>query len=206
MAIKTSAVLEDAIHRIPISELTSCAPFFEWTILPRCDASARHERTIKIEPDNHQIALVAFQNGQDRLGGSPLRVGRMGRLLLLPFTWRELVTGVRSELGRSDSFEDKNIVRFGEVRIDLLSVEVSRSDCPVSLTAMEFKMLKFFVATPRRVISRDELLNGVWGYDNYPYTRTVDNHVLKLRQKLELEPAHPVHFRTVHGMGYKFIP
>jgi len=108
-------------------------------------------------------------------------------------------------MGHSDSFEDKNIVRFGQVSIDLLSFEVRRSDRPVSLTAMEFKVLKFFVSNPRRVISRDELLNDVWGYDNYPCTRTVDNHVLKLRQKLEADPMHPVHFRTVHGIGYKFI-
>ena len=53
---------------------------------------------------------------------------------------------------------------------------------------------------------RDELLNEVWGYQNYPSTRTVDNHILKLRQKLEKDPANPVHFRTVHGMGYKFVP
>ena len=76
----------------------------------------------------------------------------------------------------------------------------------VSLTAMEFKVLKFFVSNPNRVISRDQLLNEVWGYDNYPCTRTVDNHVLKLRQKLESEPADPVHFRTFHGIGYKFVP
>lgn len=207
MAIKTSAVLEDTVHRIPIAELTAGAPLFEWTIPPReSDSQASLEPIIQIEPDNPQIALVAFQSGQDRAGGDPQRAGRMGRLLLLPLTWRELVTRVRNELGHSDSFEGKNIVRFGQVSIDLLSVEVSRSDRPVSLTAMEFKVLKFFVSNPRRVISRDELLNEVWGYDNYPCTRTVDNHVLKLRQKLELEPAHPVHFRTVHGMGYKFIP
>ena len=84
-------------------------------------------------------------------------------------------------------------------------MEVRRSDLPVSLTAMEFKLLSFFVSNPNRVFSRDQLLNEVWGYDNYPCTRTVDNHVLKLRQKLEADPAHPVHFRTVHGTGYKFI-
>jgi len=207
MAIKTSAVLEDAVHRIPTAELTSGAPLFQWTIpTPRSDSSAVHERIIQIEPDNHQIALVVFQNRHDRAGGVPPRSGSVGRLLLLPLTWRELVTRVRSELGHSDSLEDKNIVRFGQVSIDLLSVEVSRSDRPVSLSAMEFKVLKFFVSNPRRVISRDELLNEVWGYYNYPCTRTVDNHVLKLRQKLELEPVHPVHFRTVRGMGSKFIP
>jgi DNA-binding response OmpR family regulator len=85
-------------------------------------------------------------------------------------------------------------------------MEVRRSDRSVSLTAMEFKVLKFFVSNPNRVISRDHLLNEVWGYDNYPCTRTVDNHVLKLRQKLESDPADPVHFLTVHGAGYKFVP
>ncbi len=72
--------------------------------------------------------------------------------------------------------------------------------------AMEFKILNFFVANPNRVFSRDQLLNEVWSYENYPCSRTVDNHVLKLRQKLELEPAEPVHFRTVHRVGYKLIP
>ena len=64
---------------------------------------------------------------------------------------------------------------------------------------------QFLVQNAERVISRDELLNEVWGYQNYPSTRTVDNHILKLRQKLEKDPSSPVHFRTVHGMGYKFV-
>ena len=85
-------------------------------------------------------------------------------------------------------------------------MEVWRSDRPVSLTAMEFKVLKFFVSNPNRVISRDDMLNRVWGYENYPCTRTVDNQILKLRQKLEVDAERPVHFRTVHGVGYKFIP
>ena len=206
MTIKTLAVLEDAGPKISIAELTSGTPLFEWTIPPPGgDPSPRHERITQLNLDDYQIALVPFQDGQDRAGVNPSRAGRMDRLLLLPLTWREMVTRVRSEMGHSDSFEDKNIVRFGQVSIDLLSFEVRRSDRPVSLTAMEFKVLKFFVSNPRRVISRDELLNDVWGYDNYPCTRTVDNHVLKLRQKLEADPMHPVHFRTVHGIGYKFI-
>jgi DNA-binding response OmpR family regulator len=82
---------------------------------------------------------------------------------------------------------------------------VVRDGAPVVLTAQEFKTLKFFVRNAERVITRDELLNEVWGYQNYPTTRTVDNHILKLRQKLEHDPANPVHFRTVHGVGYKFV-
>jgi DNA-binding response OmpR family regulator len=74
------------------------------------------------------------------------------------------------------------------------------------LTPREFKALKYFIENAERVISRDELLNEVWGYECYPSTRTVDNHILQLRQKLEKEPINPVHFRTVHGVGYKFVP
>jgi DNA-binding response OmpR family regulator len=83
---------------------------------------------------------------------------------------------------------------------------VTRQGQAVALTPQEFKILKFMAQTPERVISREELLNEVWGYQSYPTTRTVDNHILKLRQKLETDPANPVHFRTVHGAGYKFVP
>ena len=67
-------------------------------------------------------------------------------------------------------------------------------------------MLAYLIKNPRRVISREELLNEVWRYENYPRTRTVDNHILKLRKKLEAEPANPKHFHTVHSFGYKFLP
>ncbi|MGA9593975.1 MAG: helix-turn-helix domain-containing protein, partial [Candidatus Acidiferrales bacterium] len=76
----------------------------------------------------------------------------------------------------------------------------------LTLTAQEFKLLRFLARSPDRVISRDELLNEVWGYENYPSTRTVDNHVLRLRQKFEPVPANPRYFLTMHGMGYKFTP
>jgi len=66
--------------------------------------------------------------------------------------------------------------------------------------------LRFFAQSPERVISREELLNEVWGYQNYPSTRTVDNHILRLRQKLELDPSNPRFFLTIHGAGYKFVP
>src|SRR6266496_1426228 len=94
---------------------------------------------------------------------------------------------------------------FDDIQIDTSKMEVVREGKVIALTAQEFKTLKFLVQNPERVITRDELLNEVWGYHNYPSTRTVDNHILKLRQKLERDPANPVHFRTVHGVGYKFI-
>jgi len=99
-----------------------------------------------------------------------------------------------------------SVVVFGDVIVNLSSVEVHRDGQPIVLTALEFKALKYFIQNARRAISRDELLNQVWGYENYPCTRTVDNHILKLRQKLEPDPSRPVHFLTVHGTGYKFLP
>jgi DNA-binding response OmpR family regulator len=97
-------------------------------------------------------------------------------------------------------------VRFGQIRADFSSMEVTRGEQPVALTAQEFQALAFLVDNRGRVISQDELLNEVWGYDNYPCTRTVDNLVLRLRQKLEPDPSRPVHFLTVHRVGYKFVP
>jgi DNA-binding response OmpR family regulator len=95
---------------------------------------------------------------------------------------------------------------FDDVRVSFSSMEASRKGEPVKLTRLEFKTLKYFAQNPGRVIARDELLNQVWGYESYPCTRTVDNHILRLRQKLERDAYRPFHFRTVHGVGYKFLP
>jgi hypothetical protein len=100
----------------------------------------------------------------------------------------------------TDTFE------FGGVTGCFSTMEIHRNGRPVVLTCKEFKTLAYLIKNPRRVISRDELLNEVWGYQNYACTRTVDNHILKLRKKLETEPARPKHFHTVHSSGYKFLP
>jgi DNA-binding response OmpR family regulator len=100
----------------------------------------------------------------------------------------------------TDTFE------FGGVRGCLSTMEIHRNGRPVTLTSKEFKLLAYLIKNPRRVISRDKLLNEVWGYENYPSTRTVDNHILKLRKKLETDPAQPKHFDTVHCAGYRFLP
>jgi len=95
---------------------------------------------------------------------------------------------------------------FGGVTGCFSTMEIHRNGRPVILTRREFKTLAYLIKNPRRVISRDELLNEVWGYGNYPRTRTVDNHIFRLRKKLETKPAHPKHFHTVHSAGYKFLP
>src|SRR5229473_395785 len=122
-----------------------------------------------------------------------------------PFSPRELLARVRAALRHTSRTVSVNLVSFDGITVDFKKMEVQRDSKVVVLTAQEFKTLQFLVQNADRVISRDELLNEVWGYQNYPSTRTVDNHILKLRQKLERDPASPVHFRTVHGMGYKFV-
>jgi len=104
------------------------------------------------------------------------------------------------------NFNATDRFEFGGVKGCLSTMEIHRNGRPVILTRQEFKTLAYLLKNPQRVISRDELLNEVWGYENYPCTRTVDNHILKLRKKLEPEPAHPKHFRTVHCAGYRFLP
>src|SRR6202163_3442347 len=107
--------------------------------------------------------------------------------------------GLRN-LNATDTFE------FGGVTGCFSTMEIHRNGRPIILTFKEFKTLAYLIKNPRRVISRDELLNEVWGYENYPCTRTVDNHILRLRKKLESEPSHPKHFHTVHCAGYRFLP
>ena len=84
-------------------------------------------------------------------------------------------------------------------------MELMRSGQPISLTCHEFMILKFMVQNPERLLSREELPREVWGYQNYPHTRTVDTPMFKLRKKLERDPSDPVHFKTVHSFGYKFV-
>jgi len=122
-----------------------------------------------------------------------------------PFSPRELLARVRAALRHTARTPDLQVVSFDGISADFRKMEVKRDGTPVGLTAQEFKTFQFLVQNADRVIGRDELLNEVWGYQNYPSTRTVDNHILKLRQKLEKDPSSPVHFRTVHGMGYKFV-
>lgn len=96
-------------------------------------------------------------------------------------------------------------ISFGNVRIDFTSMEVMRAGLLVTMTAQEFKVVRFLSKSPGRVISRDELLEEFWGYKNYLPTRTLDNHIGRLRHKLEPDPSNPRFFLTVHGFGFKFL-
>jgi two-component system alkaline phosphatase synthesis response regulator PhoP len=126
--------------------------------------------------------------------------------LTKPFEMPELLARVEarlrkpaSETARSDRYS------FGDVQVDFRRAEVEKGGLRVELSAKEFQLLRYFVEHKGATLSRDELLNGVWGYDAMPVTRTVDVHVAWLRRKLEASPRHPQHILTLHGLGYKFV-
>ena len=123
-----------------------------------------------------------------------------------PFSPRELTARVQAAIRRQRKPALPTIYRFAECEVDFKKMTVQRNGKPVVLTAHEFKLLKFFTENAERVLTRDLLLNEVWGYNFYPTTRTVDNQILKLRQKLEPDPANPKHLLTIYGAGYKFVP
>jgi two-component system alkaline phosphatase synthesis response regulator PhoP len=123
-----------------------------------------------------------------------------------PFSIRELMARVKAVLRRSSTQADvPDVYRFSDIEVNLRGNEVLRGGKPVELSAKEFALLAYFIAHPAETLSRDRLLDAVWGYDNYPNTRTVDTHIVHLRQKLEQNPEEPRYILTVHGSGYKFV-
>lgn len=123
-----------------------------------------------------------------------------------PFSIRELMARVKAVLRRAaPQTPAGEVYKFSDVEVNIRSNEVLRGGRPVELSAKEFALLAYFVSHPVETHSRDRLLDAVWGYENYPNTRTVDTHILHLRQKLEQNPEEPRFILTVHGSGYKFV-
>jgi len=122
-----------------------------------------------------------------------------------PFGARELLARIRAVLRRT-SPDARKVAQFGDVLIDFERRVVTRHGESLKMTPAEYNLLTYFLSNPDRPLTRDMILNSVWGYESFPNTRTVDAHVVKLRQKLEEDPNSPRHFLTVHGVGYRFIP
>jgi two-component system alkaline phosphatase synthesis response regulator PhoP len=149
------------------------------------------------------LMLTARGQVVDRVVG--LKLGA-DDYLVKPFEMSELLARIEALLRRAPSAAaSADGRRFGDVTIDFRRAEVTKAGQRVELSAREFKLLRYFVEHSGAALSRDELLNEVWGYNSMPTTRTVDVHVAWLRQKLETNPRHPEHLLTVHGLGYKFV-
>jgi DNA-binding response OmpR family regulator len=172
-------------------------------ILPQLSGREVCRRIKSVSPDTPVLILSAVSEVVDKV--LLLELGAED-YITKPFSPRELLARVQSCIRRRRKADPPATYRFGSCEIDFLKMTASKAGAPITLTAHEFKLLRFFTANPDRVLSRDELLNDVWGYNSYPTTRTVDNQILKLRQKLEADPANPRHLQTIYGAGYKFAP
>ena len=123
-----------------------------------------------------------------------------------PFGMRELQARIRALLRRKvPVVKEIDEYTFGDVHVDFKKQEAIKKNKSVKLSTMEFKILKYFIQREREIVSRDMLLDEVWGYENFPTTRTVDNYILSLRKKIEDNPSKPKHLLTAHKAGYKFV-
>ncbi len=168
----------------------------------------RHLR--KHHPETFVIMLTAKNEEMSKIAG--LEMGA-DDYITKPFSVSELLARIKTRLRRSaesatagQSGPDR--LEFGDARLDFRRYEATKADKPVDLSAREFQILRYLAGRPGEVVSREDLLQAIWGYslDNMPTTRTVDNQILKLRQKLEDDAAHPVWIKSVRGVGYKFDP
>ncbi|HET8646840.1 MAG TPA: response regulator transcription factor [Vicinamibacteria bacterium] len=150
------------------------------------------------------LMLTARGQIEDKVAG--LRLGA-DDYLVKPFHMSELVARIEALLRRrsGDPAAGATVHEFGDVRVDFRKAEVHVAGRPVELSAKELQLLRYFLAHRGETLSRNELLDAVWGWNATPTTRTVDVHVAGLRRKLEKEPRVPRHILTLHGLGYKFV-
>jgi two-component system, OmpR family, alkaline phosphatase synthesis response regulator PhoP len=154
--------------------------------------------------DTPVIMLTARGQVVDKVVG--LKLGA-DDYLTKPFEMMELLARVEARLRRAapPATIDAEAYRFGAIQVDFRKAEVTRDGMAVAFSAREYQLLRYFIEHRGATISRDELLNHVWGYNAMPNTRTVDVHVAWLRQKIEPNPRHPQYILTAHGLGYKFV-
>jgi DNA-binding response OmpR family regulator len=150
------------------------------------------------------LILTARSDETDRVLGLDLGADDY---IVKPFSVRELLARVRAHLRRVQPVRGApDQIRVGEVTVDFRSYEARRAGQPLEMTRREFQALRLLVSRPGEVVTREEMLEQVWGLHVYPTTRTVDNHIAALRAKLEPDPARPRHLLTVRGVGYKWAP
>src|SRR6266436_5409583 len=148
------------------------------------------------------LMLTARSEETDKVVG--LEVGA-DDYVTKPFSIKELLARVRVHLRRAtNGVRTLERYKFGDVELDFRKYRAVRAGRPIDLSPLEFEILKCLILHENEIVTRDQLLDEVWGLENYPITRTVDNHIAKLRQKIEVSPSDPEHIITVHRIGYKF--
>ena len=173
-------------------------------MLPEMDGLEVCRELRKKDIDIPILMLTAKNEEIDRVVG--LEIGA-DDYITKPFSIRELLARIKAHLRRIKRAE-KSILStysFGDVEIDFVYFKIRRKGKESDATSLEIKILKYFIEHRGQVVSRDDLLNKVWGYDNYPTTRTIDNHILKIRKKIEDDPVHPRYILSVYGGGYRFL-
>lgn len=149
------------------------------------------------------IMLTARSQERDKVMGLELGADDY---LSKPFGIKELLARVKAVLRRTGAVrETMDRYRFADVEIDFLAYEATKDGSPLDFTPKELELMRFFIENKGVALSRDRLLDEVWGYETFPCTRTVDNHILKLRKKIEDDPRNPQYLVTIHGYGYKFV-
>ena len=172
-------------------------------ILPHISGRELCQKLKNVAPSTPVIVLSAITEVADKV--LLLELGA-DDYVTKPFSPRELTARLQAALRRQRKPAVPAVYRFGDCEVDFQKMTARRGQMDIVMTAHEFKLLKFFTENPERVLTRGVLLNEVWGYNSYPTTRTVDNQILKLRQKLEHDPTNPKHLLTIYGAGYKFVP
>lgn len=172
-------------------------------MLPKRDGYDVCRTLRKSHPDLPIVMLTAKGREDDIVLG--LKLGA-DDYVKKPFSVAELVARVETVLRRSASIHGRPArISFDDVVVDFERHEAARAGQPLELSPKEFEMLRYFAARQGEVVTREALLDSVWGYSSTPTTRTVDTHIVKLRQKIEANSSDPRHLITVHGLGYKFI-
>jgi DNA-binding response OmpR family regulator len=124
-----------------------------------------------------------------------------------PFSIRELIARIKVRLRHAEN-ERKSVSElysFGDIEIDFIKFKIKRKGKELDLTSLELDIVKYFINHRGEVVARNDLLDKIWGYESYPTTRTIDNHILKLRKKIEDDPSHPRYIISVYGGGYRFV-
>lgn len=161
-------------------------------------------KRLKIEiPDLPIIMLTAKSQESEIVTGLELGADDY---MTKPFSVLELLARIKALFRRIKSgSEISEVHRFGDLEINFKKYEARKKGKPLKLSPREYELLKWFIEREGEIISRDELLNQVWGYDSFPNTRTIDAHIAKLRHKIEDNPEEPKLIVTIHGIGYKFL-